>query len=314
MRLRKYLVVVASIFICIAFLRANVSAYNMAEYFPLEQGNEWTWLMTTGKFSMPLRRFIDGTESINEMETMKLKTKMMYFIPTRAYDCVASDSEGIKIYKTYNLDGTIRIYDPPKIFYPAQLDLGEIHQSSWSYTDYDKDENILSTGTGSGETSIDLVENVTVRAGTFEGCLKISDSMTEQSSDGEMIRIDSTIWLARNVWQVKVDSTWYWSHPEEGDSELAADMELICANVDGVKYSCLATSALGEDSRDNDLNILRKFRDKVLSNTPEGQELIRLYYQWSPVIVKAMEEDEKFKDEVKEMIDRLLPMIRGLVK
>jgi len=45
---------------------------------------------------------------------------------------------------------------------------------------------------------------------------------------------------------------------------------------------------------------------------PVGQEIIKLYYQWSPVIVRAMEEDEEFKAEVKEMIDGVLPLIRGM--
>ncbi len=51
--------------------------------------------------------------------------------------------------------------------------------------------------------------------------------------------------------------------------------------------------------------LLRYFRDDVLSKTPEGQEVIRLYYAWSPAIVKTMEEDEEFREEVKEMIDEV---------
>ncbi|MBW2183689.1 MAG: hypothetical protein JRF49_07470, partial [Deltaproteobacteria bacterium] len=43
--------------------------------------------------------------------------------------------------------------------------------------------------------------------------------------------------------------------------------------------------------------------------TPEGQSLIKLYYQWSPVIVKAMEKDEEFKEKVKEMIDGVLGLV-----
>ena len=48
------------------------------------------------------------------------------------------------------------------------------------------------------------------------------------------------------------------------------------------------------------------FRDTVLSQTPEGRELIKLFYFWSPFIVKAMEEDEAFKEEIKGMIDAML--------
>jgi len=54
-----------------------------------------------------------------------------------------------------------------------------------------------------------------------------------------------------------------------------------------------------------------KLRADVFSKTPEGQELIKLYYEWSPAIVKAMEEDEAFKKEVKEIVDGVLESICG---
>lgn len=60
--------------------------------------------------------------------------------------------------------------------------------------------------------------------------------------------------------------------------------------------------------------LLRYFRDNVLSETPEGQEIIELYYQWSPMIVKTMEKDEEFKEEVKTIIDRILLLIRTKVE
>ena len=58
------------------------------------------------------------------------------------------------------------------------------------------------------------------------------------------------------------------------------------------------------------MELLRSFRDSFLNNSPEGRELIKLYYQWSPAAVKAMEEDEVFKKEVKELIDGVLELIR----
>jgi hypothetical protein len=42
----------------------------------------------------------------------------------------------------------------------------------------------------------------------------------------------------------------------------------------------------------------------------EEQEIIELYYEWSPAVVKAMEVDEEFKENVKEMIDGVLLLIR----
>ncbi len=63
------------------------------------------------------------------------------------------------------------------------------------------------------------------------------------------------------------------------------------------------------DASSEEIKHLRNFRDEVLSKTPEGQALIKLYYEWSPAIVNAMVEDKGFRKEVKEMIDGVLGLI-----
>jgi hypothetical protein len=63
----------------------------------------------------------------------------------------------------------------------------------------------------------------------------------------------------------------------------------------------------GEDSEE--VAQLRALRDDVLSKTPEGRQLITLYYLWSPVIVNAMEEDETLKAELKSLVDGVLMTI-----
>lgn len=77
---------------------------------------------------------------------------------------------------------------------------------------------------------------------------------------------------------------------------------------------CTATTALKEDSSEKDLRILRQFRDEVLSKTPAGQKLIRLYYAWSPVIVEAMEEDENFMKQVQKIFDGIMPLVEKAVQ
>jgi hypothetical protein len=62
-----------------------------------------------------------------------------------------------------------------------------------------------------------------------------------------------------------------------------------------------------------EVDVLRYVRDNILSKSPEGQEIIKLYYGWSPVIIKAMEEDGAFREEVKGIIDGVL-LIREEVK
>jgi len=59
---------------------------------------------------------------------------------------------------------------------------------------------------------------------------------------------------------------------------------------------------------------LRYLRDNVLSTIPEGQEIIRLYYELSPLIVEMMNEDGEFEAQVKEMIDGVVSFINEAIE
>ena len=71
---------------------------------------------------------------------------------------------------------------------------------------------------------------------------------------------------------------------------------------------CPSEAIYGEYSKETEL--LRYMRDNVLSATPEGQELIKLYYEWSPFVVKLMGKNEEFKEEVKAIVDGILQLIK----
>jgi hypothetical protein len=73
--------------------------------------------------------------------------------------------------------------------------------------------------------------------------------------------------------------------------------------------SCPAELLYGENSEE--VELLRYLRDTIISTTPEGQEIIKLYYLLSPVIVKALKEDGELKEEGKALIDGILLLIRG---
>jgi hypothetical protein len=69
---------------------------------------------------------------------------------------------------------------------------------------------------------------------------------------------------------------------------------------------CPSEEIYGENSAE--VQILRYVRDNVLSQTPEGQEIIKLYYQLSPVITKAIQNDPGLKTEMKAMIEGVLAL------
>jgi len=87
-----------------------------------------------------------------------------------------------------------------------------------------------------------------------------------------------------------------------------------CGSVDPSTTTTTASACSSEliyGVYSEETELLRHFRDNVLSQTPAGQEIIRLYYEWSPAIVKAMEQDEEFKEEMRETVDGFLGLIEG---
>jgi hypothetical protein len=70
---------------------------------------------------------------------------------------------------------------------------------------------------------------------------------------------------------------------------------------------CPVLRILEEDSQE--VQQLRDFRDDILRQTPEGREIIKLYYVLGPAIVTAMEEDEVFEAELRELLEGVLELI-----
>jgi hypothetical protein len=70
---------------------------------------------------------------------------------------------------------------------------------------------------------------------------------------------------------------------------------------------CLIEKIYGEHSETTER--IRFFRDTFLTHIPEGQEIIKLYYTWNVLLVKAIEHDTALKEEVKKTIDTIVPAL-----
>ena len=75
---------------------------------------------------------------------------------------------------------------------------------------------------------------------------------------------------------------------------------------------CLIGQIYGEHAQETEL--IRMVRDNLLITTPEGQELIRLYYQWSFILAGTLKDDEIFREDVKAIVDDILPVIEDMVE
>jgi len=94
----------------------------------------------------------------------------------------------------------------------------------------------------------------------------------------------------------------------DGDRYFSDYITIVDTSPDE-SITCPLSLIYGNDSLQT--NALRSFRDTVLSKTPEGREIISLYYQCSPAIMKAMEGDKEFKQKIKGIIESIAPMIEG---
>jgi len=72
---------------------------------------------------------------------------------------------------------------------------------------------------------------------------------------------------------------------------------------------CPAELIYGEVS--DEVVMLRYIRDALLRESPQGQEVIRLYYLWSPVVVQILENDPHLRQEVRLVVDALLASLRS---
>lgn len=75
---------------------------------------------------------------------------------------------------------------------------------------------------------------------------------------------------------------------------------------------CMMKEIYSKNSEE--VKLLRNFRDQVLSKTQSGRELIRLYYQLSPAVVKLIEEDELLREKLIRLYYYLSPTIMKVIE
>jgi hypothetical protein len=72
--------------------------------------------------------------------------------------------------------------------------------------------------------------------------------------------------------------------------------------------ACVAETILQDD--EESLNVLREFRDKILLKTEKGKRLVDLYYEYSPILIKCIEDKPELKAKLKQSIKTLIPGIK----
>ena len=186
-----FVIFVASLFLSVSF----TFAYDIKEYLPLQEGNSWKYNESVDNNMNEKGIEVSDFETVNGTETVKL------LYSNGDYDYVAFDSEGLKKYK-FSEEDSFDIYAPSRLLYP---DINEGEQkiilinitsfsSDGSKREYDEKATI----------KLETVEEVTVPAGIFSGCLKFSTiSDLAQKNGNTYFNVDTVTWLAPGVGVVK---------------------------------------------------------------------------------------------------------------
>jgi carboxypeptidase T len=77
--------------------------------------------------------------------------------------------------------------------------------------------------------------------------------------------------------------------------------------------SCPATVTLEQESRESDLNLLRRFRDEILLTSPVGRKYAKLYYKHAPEVTWLLLSDAELRTRTRETLEKLMPGLRGLL-
>ena len=100
------------------------------------------------------------------------------------------------------------------------------------------------------------------------------------------------------------DGEYFWTY-EEG---LFSPYRNNIVKLKPLPESCPLELVYGEDSPE--VALLKRFRDAVLAKTDEGRQLIKLYYELSPVLSEILIQSSEFKNELKTAIDENLPLAK----
>ena len=54
---------------------------------------------------------------------------------------------------------------------------------------------------------------------------------------------------------------------------------------------------------------MREYRDRVLRTIPAGEEMVRAYYRWAPLVIPFLEHNERMAMLVTTVIDTMIPVM-----
>lgn len=200
--------------------------YNLEEYYPLAEGNSWTYLATRDKGTLEKVIKVQGTELVNGLQTKKIGPA------ENEYKCIRIEQDGIKEYK--NLDEDISVnFIPARPIFP-NIEMGEARAYSVNFLIYNNKSIEIDKGSDRGRCSLQAVEDLDVPLGRFTACLRFLSTSDWQPLDSLSVKSSCTFWLAPGVGVVKRVCVSAEYSPETNSESTSVKIdELVSAVIDG---------------------------------------------------------------------------------
>jgi hypothetical protein len=161
-------------------------------------------------------------------------------------------------------------------------------------------------GITTGELNRSTLHRIDIESGTIQEKVRLPSTLTGcrgLSYDGESFWTfvgGTTSPYTNEILQIKLISG-------EDTTTTSSTTSSLPSTTTTATPPCLAEFLSGEESEEAAL--LRNIRDTILKSTPEGQELIKAYYTWNRLLIKAIENDPGLKETLKTVLDQTVGII-----
>ena len=163
-------------------------------------------------------------------------------------------------------------------------------------------------GITTGELNRSILHRIDLESGTIQEKVRLPSTLTGcrgVSYDGESFWTfvtGVTSPYTNEIVQIKLISG-------EDTTTTSSTTSILPSTTTTATPPCLAELLFGEESEE--VLLLRHIRDTILKSTPEGQELIQLYYTWNRLLIKAIENDPGLKETLKTVLEQTIEVVAG---
>ena len=206
MKFTQFLASVQAVSILILICSFGLTA-RAENYYPPEVGNTWAFLSTDGSEQLTYTLETPDHTDVEGLIALKITNEALGtgVSVTDIYSITVDNDGGLLLHKSETDELVFGIavatYDPPAIFFPADLPLGH----TWQIL---AETELQLAGPVTGTTTITVVaiEDVETPAGLFKNCVKLEIYQKDVTRLG-VFRESSYQWLAPNVGPVQFLST-----------------------------------------------------------------------------------------------------------